>query len=197
MTLRLEDLADDGCLWCGAEISMAHARSWMRRYCSRRCTNAYHNNLRKAAELEAKGNQDRQCAHCRVLMPASKRAGAIYCSSACKRRVLNARWQQRCRERAPAVQQQRKPTACRWCRRVFTPRQMVPPQVLCSQACNMAERRARSAPPALLSCIICSAEYRPTGGCLPRRTCSEPCKQSLKVRSRSAQRPTFQCEAVS
>lgn len=196
MTLRLEDLADDGCLWCGAKISLAHARSWIRQYCSTRCANAFHNNLRKAAELEAKGKQDRHCAHCRALMPSSKRADAIYCSASCKRRVLNARWQQRCREQAPAVQQQREPTACRCCGGMFTPRQMVPPQVLCSQACNMEERRARAATLPLLSCVICASEYRPRRGCPPRRTCSEQCRRKLKVMSHSAQRQTFRCEAV-
>lgn len=195
--MRLDDLKDDGCLWCGAEIPMAHARSWIRQYCNARCANAYHNNLRKVADLEAKGKQDRHCAHCRAPMPTSKRAGAIYCSSSCKRRVLNTRWRQRCRDRVPAEAQPIEPVACRWCTTMFVPRRTAPVPVLCSQACNMAERRACAATPPLLSCVICSAEYRPKAGCTPRRTCSEPCRQLLKAASRRKSRPTFQCEAIS
>lgn len=240
MTMRLDDLRDDGCRWCGGEIDIErphaikrvyccddcrirhghdlervaraearqnrHCRRCSRpipvslkagsTYCSARCVKDDANEIERVGRLEDKQRLSRRCAQCNAAIPPSRRAEAIYCSASCKRRVLNVNWRQRNREHAAAPRHQDEHVACRWCKTMFVPRRATPVPVLCSQACNMAERRARAATPALLSCVICSAEYRPKVGCVPRRTCSEPCRHALRVISRQHHRPAFVCEAV-
>ncbi|MDU0339572.1 hypothetical protein [Bosea rubneri] len=240
MTMRLDDLRDDGCRWCGGEIELERPHAIKRVYCSDDCRIRHGHDLVRIARIEARQNRHcercsqplaislkagtiycsaicarddsnereklgrlddkakvkRFCARCNEPIPASRRAEAIYCSASCKRRVLNAAWRQRSRERAPGEAPRREPVACRWCAAMFVPRRTDPTPVLCSLSCNMAERRARAATPGLLSCVICSAEYRPKAGCLPRRTCSEPCRQLLRTGSRRANRATITCEAI-
>lgn len=195
MTQRLEDLRDDVCLHCGGEIDRDRSRSSVLIYCSIPCRSAYLNGLERNGRLADKAKLQRHCARCDAQIPPSRRVEAIYCSSPCKRRALNVTWRQRNREHAAGAMQRHEPVACRWCRTMFVPKR-VPAPVLCSLACNMAERRARAATPALLTCVICSAEYRPKARCVPRRTCSESCRQALRVISRQHQRPAIVCEAV-
>lgn len=196
---RIEAKQNRQCARCGAPLALT--RRLGSSFCSARCAREDINDVYRLGRQEDKQQLNRSCARCGSLIAPSTRAGAIYCSSSCKRRVLNANWRQRCRDHAAAETKQKEPVRCRWCETMFVPRQMVPPQTLCSLACNMAERRARAAPLPLLSCVICSADYRPKAGCVPRQTCSEPCRQALKARNhranRAAARRRITCEAIS
>ncbi len=81
MTMRLEDLKGDSCLWCDREIDLSRPQAILRSYCSATCRMRYRNNLVHVALIESK--QGRHCAHCNNPIATSKRADSKYCSFTC------------------------------------------------------------------------------------------------------------------
>jgi hypothetical protein len=88
------------CLICGG--SMAGFRSTKAKCCSKDCSVKWQN-TKRAEERRAQGLADRQpCQHCGGPISDDRRFDSLYCSLACKKAVLDARW----REKSPGYMRQ-------------------------------------------------------------------------------------------
>lgn len=93
---RLDDLAGDACLVCGASLEGKRIDSI---YCSRRCKTKDRHRLDREARIEA--NAGRTCDECGAPLPPERRADARYCEGGrCSRRASHKRWAKRVREKA-------------------------------------------------------------------------------------------------
>jgi len=94
-TERQAILRERSCLTCGGPIPLDS--SMKTRCCSKQCSITYQNRKRAVLTEAAKGGREQLCKWCGEDIPQDRRNGVLYCSTACKRRAMSARW----RERAP------------------------------------------------------------------------------------------------
>lgn len=165
MTLRLEDLKGDSCLWCGEDIDLSRPKAILMSYCSATCRVRYRNNLVHVALIASK--QGRVCEHCNGPIAPSKKAGTKYCTFTCG---ANA-------NRPEAVG--RYPMACQQCGSEFHGQS--PRQRYCSCACSGAAFRARrDAERPAKHCLHChSAITRPRHS--NKAFCSVACANAART----------------
>lgn len=90
MTMRLEDLRDDMCRWCGGEIDRSRPHSGKRVYCSLRCGIQHSTQLMKDARIADKAARDRRCVVCNVAFDLFEKADRRFCSLRCQRQFQHA-----------------------------------------------------------------------------------------------------------
>lgn len=83
MVLSLDDLAGPECEWCGISIESKRPDA---RHCSRKCTTAHRNEIRRLETIEAKAKRP-PCPVCGTTIAATTNGNRIYCSSRCRGRV--------------------------------------------------------------------------------------------------------------
>lgn len=143
--IRLEDLADDMCLWCGGEIDRSRPHADRRKYCSDACCTAHAVDIDKEARIAAKVALNRHCVVCGSAIPVSRPLGAKYCSFRCSR------------SGSRPVPAKRYPLTCEHCGSAFFGQN--PAQRFCSPACVNADRRQREAAKRVRACIDCGVEF--------------------------------------
>lgn len=79
-----DTLLKDFCTECGTELPVDQRSTW-RRFCSKRCNNAYFNGLTAAARAEARAML--LCRRCGVPIENAKRAHRQFCSRRCQRQA--------------------------------------------------------------------------------------------------------------
>src|SRR3546814_17666182 len=93
--MRLDDLADDACPWCGAEIARDTKRSMLRIYCSRQCSMAHYHQMEKDARLEAKKHRP-PCKRCGKPVPVEMASRAVSFSHVCQTIGRGRGWERGC-----------------------------------------------------------------------------------------------------
>mgnify|MGYP006445574611 FL=1 len=76
--MKLDDLADDTCEFCGTELPPTRPN-----YCSAWCAHKHRHQMEREARREAKAG--RTCAGCGATIPLWRRASAKYCTPDCQR----------------------------------------------------------------------------------------------------------------
>lgn len=84
--MRLDDLQDDTCPWCGKGFT---ARKISQKYCSREC--AYQSALSFAREITRTKIAKLRCEHCGGPIPNAKKTDARFCCVACLRAARKIR----------------------------------------------------------------------------------------------------------
>lgn len=181
--MRLEDLKDDTCGWCGGEIDMSRPHASKRLFCCRACSTAAYHQLDKHARLEAK--QGRVCAECGGPIPPAKRGKVTkYCSLMCQRIA------------SESVRTGRYPLVCQVCETPFFGHYAR--QLYCGNACKarvgVMVRRARAKPPVSVACRWCGETFLRRFNHVSRVLCSRPCAD-LERAARAAARRIYR-EAI-
>ena len=176
MTLRLEDLKGDSCLWCGDDIDLSRPFAIARIYCSAKCRYEYWNDLARSARIESK--QGRLCQQCGAPIPVTRRIDSDCCSDKCAQTYGRA-------DRA-----KRYPLDCQQCGSQFFGHYAR--QKYCSPACYGAGHSAiRKARRGSTPCAHCGTVF--DRAYATQRFCSVACASS-RPRPRAKQR--IKCEAV-
>ena len=144
MTMRLEDLKGDSCLWCGEDIDLSRPFAITRVYCSAECRLAYRNDVDRRTRIEAK--QGRQCKQCGAPIPVTRRIDSDCCSDKCSQAYNRA------------DQAKRYPLACQQCGAQFFGHYAR--QKYCSSTCYGAGHSAiRKAKRGSAACAHCSTVF--------------------------------------
>jgi predicted nucleic acid-binding Zn ribbon protein len=90
---RLAAAGERRCLVCGTVIP--DSVTLKAKCCSPKCSEIFQNRKRAEAKRERKLASRQECAQCGGKIPEGRRAGALYCSYACKKKVNDAAWRLR------------------------------------------------------------------------------------------------------
>lgn len=218
MTMRLEDLKGDSCLWCGEDIDLSRPFAIARIYCSAKCRYEYRNDLARSARIESK--QGRQCQQCGAPIPVTRRIDSDCCSDKCSQSYGRADQAQRypltckqcgsdfhghfagqqycccaCSGAAYSARQKAKrgSIACAHCSSVFDRPNFT--QRFCCVDCANADRRERAKEKLDRVCIDCGAEFQVRRSDITGLRCTTCRHKHLVANLRPRQRVV--CEAIS
>lgn len=183
MTMRLEDLAGDSCLWCGKEIDLSRPHAIKRLYCCRRCVDKHASHLDTLALEEAKRAQNRRCVQCGSVISVSKQAGTMYCSRSCSSKSRPRRPRHRVIAAAKFNRH------CTQCHGPIAPDKRLG-ALYCSRSCANRVHNARTPADRQWHPLVCEACGASSFGSHPRqRFCGLACSAIFARRQTEERRP--------